>query len=164
MVITSVAGTISMGRFGVACRASSARTTLCWPTSKMRTSNSRAASTLPSTSGRGAWSPPMASTAMVIMGFLSARLREKNLKSLRCRFLSRFALIVSAMRANLVRLLHFVAVRTLRQRGLRQKVVRPPGAGASLRMPSFWVRHSNTPRSRRVGRTCGRAYRLSRIV
>jgi len=43
------------------------------------------------------------------------------------------------MRANLVRLFHFVAIRTLRQRGLRQKVVRPPRARPSLGMPSFWV-------------------------
>src|SRR5258707_31475 len=56
MVITSLAGTISIGRFGAACFASSARTTFCSPTSKIRTPNSRAASTLPSTSGRGAWS------------------------------------------------------------------------------------------------------------
>src|SRR5438046_9139188 len=56
------------------------------------------------------------------------------------------------MRANLVRLFHFVAIRTLGQRGLRQKVVRPPRARASLRMPSFWVRHSNTPRARLSGR------------
>src|SRR5205807_4312021 len=40
----------------------------------------------------------------------------------------------------------------LGQRGLRQKVVGPPRARASLRMPSFWVRHSNTPRSRLSGR------------
>src|ERR1700730_5029684 len=33
----------------------------------MRTPNSRAATTAPSTSARGAWSPPIASTAMVII-------------------------------------------------------------------------------------------------
>jgi len=37
------------------------------PNQQNRTPYSRAASTLPSTSGRGALSPPMASTAMVIM-------------------------------------------------------------------------------------------------
>jgi len=46
---------------------------------------------------------------------------------------------MSAMRANLVRLFHFVAIRTLGQRGLGQEVVRPPRAGPALRMPSFWV-------------------------
>src|SRR5712671_7302422 len=56
------------------------------------------------------------------------------------------------MRANLVRLFHFVAIRTLGQRRLGQKVVRPSGAGPALRMPSFWVRHSNTPRCRLSGR------------
>src|SRR5467141_4878817 len=59
---------------------------------------------------------------------------------------------MSAMRANLVRLLHFMAIRTLGQRRLGQKIVRPPGAGPALRMPSFWVRHSNTPRCRLSGR------------
>jgi len=34
---------------------------------QMRTPNSRAATTAPSTSGRGAWSPPIASTAIVII-------------------------------------------------------------------------------------------------
>jgi len=43
------------------------------------------------------------------------------------------------MRANLVRLFHFVAIRTLGHSGLGQKVVRAPRAGPALRMPSFWV-------------------------
>src|SRR6266700_1946612 len=115
MVITSVAGTISMGRFGEACRASSARTTLCWPTSRMRTPNSRAASTLPSTSGRGAWSPPMASTAMVIMGFCPQN--QRNAKSL-SRRLYRLALVVAAVRTHLVRLLHFMTIRAFGPRKL----------------------------------------------
>jgi len=46
---------------------------------------------------------------------------------------------MAAMRADLVRLLHFVTIRTLGQRRLGQKVVRPPCAGPALRMPSFWV-------------------------
>jgi len=46
---------------------------------------------------------------------------------------------MSAMRANLVRLLHFVAIRTLGQRRLGQEIVCPPRAGPALRMPSFWV-------------------------
>jgi hypothetical protein len=36
------------------------------------------------------------------------------------------ALIHAAMRANLVRLLHFMAVRALRQRGRSQEIVRAP--------------------------------------
>src|SRR2546428_10362831 len=59
---------------------------------------------------------------------------------------------MSAMRANLVRLFHCVAIRPLGERGLGQEVVRPPRAGPALRMPSFWVRHSNTPRCRLSGR------------
>jgi len=46
---------------------------------------------------------------------------------------------MAAMRADLVRLLHFVAIRALGQGGLSQEVVRPPCAGPALRMPSFWV-------------------------
>jgi len=136
MLITSLADTISMGKLGEASRASSKRTTFGWPTSNTRTPSSRAASTLPSTSGRGAWSPPMASTAMVIMGFSPQAKREKA-KSLGCRFLRRFALVITAMRTNLVRLLHFVAIRTLGQRGLGQKVIRAARAGPALRMPAF---------------------------
>jgi hypothetical protein len=52
------------------------------------------------------------------------------------------------MRAHLMRLLHFVAIRALRQRGLDQKIMGPARARASLRMPSFWVRHSSIPRCR----------------
>src|SRR5258708_32187113 len=37
-----------------------------------------------------------------------------------------------------------VAVRALPQPGPGQEVVGPPRAGSSFRMPSFWVRHSNT--------------------
>src|SRR5215470_6036172 len=128
-----------MGRFGsMACLASSARTTFGCPTSKTRTPNSRAACTLPSTSGRGAWSPPMASTAMVIMGFCPQD--QRNAKSL-SRRLYRFALIVAAMRTRLVRLLHLMAIRTFAQLRLGQKIVRPPRAGPSFGMPPFWVRH-----------------------
>jgi len=46
---------------------------------------------------------------------------------------------MATMRADLVRLFHFMAIRTLGQRGLGQEVVRPPCAGPALRMPSFWV-------------------------
>ncbi len=48
--------------------------TFCWPTRSTRTPYSLAARTLPSTSGRGAWSPPMASTAIVIIGDFPATL------------------------------------------------------------------------------------------
>jgi hypothetical protein len=41
-----------------------------------------------------------------------------------------------------MRLLHFVAVRTFPSRRLGQKIMGAPRAGPSLRMPSFWVRHT----------------------
>jgi hypothetical protein len=68
--------------------------------------------------------------------------------------LNRFAFVVAAMGADVMRLLHFVAMRAFRQRRLFQKVVRPPRARSSLRMPSFWVRHSSTPRSRPIWPDC----------
>jgi hypothetical protein len=58
------------------------------------------------------------------------------------------------MGTGLVRLLHFMAIGTLAQRRLGQKVVRPPRAGPSLRVPPFWVRHCNTPRFRLVWADC----------
>src|ERR1700719_405284 len=113
MLITSLAGTTSIGKFGSACLASSARTALGCPTSRMRTPYSRAASTLPSTAGRGAWSPPMASTAIVIMGGFDQAIPEKlpverlSLTSIRNvslgrHVLNRFALVVATMGAHLV--------------------------------------------------------------
>src|ERR1700688_4941759 len=129
MVITSLAATISIGKLGAASLASSARRALGCPTRIMRTPYSRAASTLPSTSGRGAWSPPMASTAIVIMGGFDQAIPEKipverlSLKSMRNvslgrHVLNRFALVVATVWANLVWLLHFVAIRAFSQRGL----------------------------------------------
>src|SRR5258708_13744671 len=71
---------------------------------------------------------------------------------------------MSAMRANLVRLLHFVAIRTLGQRRLGQEIVCPPRAGPALRMPSFWVRHSNTPRCRLSGRIISGLSALGKLL
>src|SRR6476646_12211024 len=62
------------------------------------------------------------------------------------------ALIVAAMRTSLVRLLGLVAVRAFTERWLLKEVVSAPGTRPSFRMPSFRVRHSNTPRSRPSGR------------
>src|SRR5882757_4447494 len=55
------------------------------------------------------------------------------------------------MRADLVGLLHLVAVRTFRQRGLDQKIVGASGAGAPLGMSAFWIGHNTTPRSDLIG-------------
>src|SRR3989475_8344659 len=134
MLITSLADTISIGKLGEACLASSKRTTFGWPTSNTRTPNSRAASTLPSTSGRGALSPPIASTAIVIMGtwYRSARYECYKLRRLRPYFFDGFALVVAAVRADPVRLLRLMAVRAIRARRRLQVVVRPPRAAAPL--------------------------------
>src|SRR6202023_3449240 len=114
MVITSLAATISIGKLGAACLASSVRSALGCPTRMMRTPYSRAASTLPSTSGRGAWSPPMASTAIVIIGFRPQATEDYELG----RFLSGFPFVITTVGTNLVRLLHFMAIGALAERRL----------------------------------------------
>ena len=68
--------------------------------------------------------------------------------------MDRFALVIAAMRADLMGLLHFVAVGALRERGLHQKIVGAAGAGAPLGMPAFWVRHDTTPRSDLIRPDC----------
>ena len=93
----------------------------------------------------------MASTAIVIIGLSSAGYRKCDL----CRFLGGFSLVVATVRADLVRLLHFVAIRTFAERRLGQEIMSPPGAGAPLGMPSFRVRHSTTPYSARWRRCIG---------
>jgi hypothetical protein len=66
---------------------------------------------------------------MVIMDDLTAGYDQQ-------RFLGRlfdgFALIVPAMGASLMRLLHFVAVGAFPERRLGQEIVRPARAGAAL--------------------------------
>ena len=68
MVTRSLACTISMGSSRwPSCCSSSRRTTSCWPTRRTFTPKLPAARTAPSTSAFGAWSPPIASSAMVSM-------------------------------------------------------------------------------------------------
>src|SRR5208282_5250676 len=62
------------------------------------------------------------------------------------------AFIEAAVGTRLMRLLGFVAIRAFAKGRLLEKIMGSPGARPSLRMPSFWVRHSNTPRSRLRGR------------
>src|SRR5215469_1259998 len=64
------------------------------------------------------------------------------------RFGHCLALVISAMRASLVRPLHFMAIRALGQRRLCQVVVRPARAGTALGMSSFGVGHRATPFSK----------------
>ena len=74
MAITSLAGTTSIERPRCLWRANSRLTSAGCPTSRMRVPSSRAARMDPSTSVRGAASPPIASTAIVIIGSLPANL------------------------------------------------------------------------------------------
>src|ERR1700691_2864906 len=78
-----------------------------------------AACIAPSTSGTGALSPPIASTAMVIMGS-----GYRNLESLLGCGLDDFAaLVLSAVRTDAVRDFGFVAVGALGVSGLAEGVV-----------------------------------------
>src|SRR3984893_8204728 len=131
----------------------------------MRTPYSSAARTLPSTSGRGALSPPMASTAIVIMGLssgnsgqpgtaghTSGHARSKPGKKLEALLdvVNRPAFVITAMRTSLVRLLHFVAIRTLGHSGREQVVMSATLVLARLGMSTFWIRHYITPGSRLI--------------
>src|SRR5258707_9021370 len=108
------------------------RTPWARPTTKLPTPYSSAARTLPSTSGRGALSPPMASTAIVIMGLSSGNsgqpetaghtsghaLSKPGIKlEPLLDVVNRPAFVLTAMRTSPVGLLHFVAIRTLGHRG-----------------------------------------------
>jgi len=62
------------------------------------------------------------------------------------------AFIEAAMGTSVMRLLGFVAIRAFTEGRLLEKIVGSSGACPSFRMPSFWIRHSNTPRSRPRGR------------
>jgi len=53
-------------------------------------------------------------------------------------------LVVAAMRASLMGLLHFVAMRAFGERGSHQVVVRAPVARASFRMSPLWIGHANS--------------------
>src|SRR5882724_10935932 len=165
MVITSLAGTISIGSDALPKLARVLRIAWGCPTSKMRTPYSSAARTLPSTSGRGALSPPMASTAIVIMGLSSGNsgqpetaghtsghaLSKPGIKlEPLLDVVNRPAFVVTAMRTSPVGLLHFVAIRTLGHRGREQVVVSTTLVLARLGMSTFWIRHYITPGSRLI--------------
>src|ERR1700686_3235019 len=156
MVIASVAGTMSIGREGLPKLAKAPRITWGCPTSRMRTPYSSAARTLPSTSGRGALSPPMASTAIVIMGLSSGdsgKLRAAGHTNGHAPpepgkkphplldVVNRPAFVITAMRTSPVGLLHFVAIRTLGHGGCEQVVMSPTLVLARLGMSTFWIRH-----------------------
>src|ERR1019366_8883864 len=96
------------------------------------TSRLVAALTAPSTSALGAWSPPIASTAMVSMSARPLLLHD---------FDHFAALVLPAMRAYTVRELGLVAVGTFRQAGRLQRIVRAAVAGPPLGVSAFGIRH-----------------------
>jgi hypothetical protein len=51
------------------------------------------------------------------------------------------AFVLSAVRADAVRELRFVAIRTLGHDGPSQRIVRAARGGSPLRVPSFWIWH-----------------------
>jgi hypothetical protein len=71
------------------------------------------------------------------------------------------ALVITAMGASPVRLLHFMAVRAFGQRGREEMIVRAPFVLAHFGMSSFWIRHYFTPGSRPIrGDTQGHPERV----
>jgi hypothetical protein len=52
--------------------------------------------------------------------------------------------VIATLWANLVRLLHLMAVGAFGQRRSGQKVVRAPLVLAGFRMTSFWIGHANS--------------------
>src|SRR3989442_7836589 len=96
--------------------------------------SSRSAWTAPSTSTRGALSPPIASSAIrITTGVLD---RDPLL-----------SLVIAARRAHPVRPLQVAALGTGLQRGSHRLVVGAPGALLPLRRPSLGYRHPSCPRS-----------------
>src|SRR5579871_2695829 len=93
----------------------------------------------PSTSGLGARSEPIASTAITVgMGCQS----ETPLLGF-FHFQDFAALIVPALGAGAVGKFALVTVGALRQGVRGQMIVRPPRGRAPLRMSSFWICHKN---------------------
>src|SRR5271156_3946464 len=121
------------------------------PTSRIRTPSSRAARIAPSTSARGAWAPPMASTAMVViytpMGTQRAPNRKEGDGNLGClgSGVNHFpALIEAAMGTRIVGQLFLVAVRAFGQGQGRKEIVGTPLVLARMRVTAFWIRHCSS--------------------
>src|SRR4029453_19145869 len=109
--------------------------------------NSRTAATAPSTTTRGPWSPPIASTATfrrdgapspLVIGMWSTAVTSR-LGPLDRHDLP--ALVVPAVRANPMRQLRLATLRAHRARGRRELVMRAALSAACLRMASFRKRH-----------------------
>src|ERR1700719_3585946 len=81
--------------------------------------------------------------------------------NLRANFLHRFALVVPATRACLMRLLHLMAMRTFPKRRLRQMIVSPARASPALGMASLWIGHRTTPCAAAVLSRCSGFFLVS---
>src|SRR5258708_39852048 len=93
----------------------------------IRTPKSRAGCTALSTSGRGAWSPPIASRAMGIIQAPVGKPRKDHGRRGSGPGVHNFpAFIVTTLRASLVRLFHFVTVRALSEGRSFQKIMSAP--------------------------------------
>src|SRR5437763_4050912 len=142
------------------CAASSCRTASSLPTSRTRCPYSRAAWMAPSTSGAGARSEPIASTAMVSrLEVMLARHPEQHTilftqqsrtaclrrASGQCLCFFDFedfaALVHAALRACVMRQLLLFAVRALGDGSAGECVVRAAGASARFGVAPFWIRH-----------------------
>src|SRR5882672_3344966 len=129
----SGASTMSMReRSTPGVRPSAASMSALRPTSCTRNSggSSCSACAAPSTSTRGALSPPIASSAMRITSVLDGH--------------PLLTLVVAAGRADPVRLLHVSAARARLQRGRRRLVVRAARALLALRCSALRYRHTSS--------------------
>src|ERR1017187_1747817 len=135
---TSGASTIrTRARSTSGCRASSASIVADGPTSVTPRSKWRTAANAPSTTWRGAKSPPIASTAIWIM--------EQALFFVDRAYLA--PAVVPAVDTHTMRLLGFVAVRALGQTDRLQRIVRPALGRPRLRMSSLGIGHRFVPDS-----------------
>src|ERR1019366_602523 len=98
------------------------------PTRSVSRPKSTAAATAPSTLTRGAWSPPMASTAIVKSGLLGSAHDFP-------------ALVVTAGRAHPVRQLLRAAIRAGRGLLGLQEIVGAAQVAARLAVAVLWIRH-----------------------
>src|SRR5512138_1292295 len=104
------------------------------------TFSSRAARSAPDTTSRGAWSPPMASTAI----FISEKAGGLNRSVLGYDFP---AVVGSAVRAHRVRTLDLLALRAQVDRGIGELLVRASLVSPGFRSTSFRIGHRATPLS-----------------
>jgi hypothetical protein len=139
IVTCSLAWTTSMGSdLTSSCWASSRRITSSRPTRMTFTPRVLAARIAPSISGLGAWSVPMASTAIVTI--MAVRLQQALTFG---HFDNVTSMILSAMRTDAVGQAIFVTGGALGGGGLLQVVVSTALSPARLRVSSFRIRHSS---------------------